>query len=190
VSEDSVSRLGVLRAIHSSELELMLAWRNAPSVRANMYTRHVVGLDEHLAWWSSIQGRTDQRYFMYEFNASPLGIVAFKGIDTVNRNSEWAFYASPEAQKGTGTRMEFLALEYAFLELQLHKLCCEVLAFNGSVIRLHQKFGFKVEGILREQHLHDEHFVDVCRLGMLAAEWEEEREVMLAKLLNLSSSRG
>lgn len=83
--------------------------------------------------------------------------------------------------------MEYLALEYAFHNMQLHKLCCEVLAFNAPVIKLHQKFGFKVEGILREQHLIDETFVDVYRLGVLAPEWEAQREEMLKKLLKLSS---
>lgn len=41
--------------------------------------------------------------------------------------------------------MEYLALEYAFKDMGLHKLFCEVLAFNAPVIKLHQKFGFKIE---------------------------------------------
>ncbi|TBU91662.1 UDP-4-amino-4,6-dideoxy-N-acetyl-beta-L-altrosamine N-acetyltransferase [Stutzerimonas kirkiae] len=185
--ESSILKFGVLRPINPEELELMLAWRNAPSVRANMYTRHEISLAEHLAWWSRIQGRSDQKYFMYEFQGAPLGIVAFTGIDRTNQNSSWAFYASPQAQKGTGSKMEFVALEYAFRNIQLHKLCCEVLAFNTPVIKLHQKFGFKVEGVLREQHMVDEAFVDIYRLGVLASEWAVQREEMLHKLLKLSS---
>lgn len=186
--KDSVLKLGVLRAIKPEELELMLSWRNAPSVRANMYTRHEIGLVEHLAWWAQIQDRSDQKYFMHEYQDTPLGIVAFTGVDSTNRNSSWAFYASPQAPKGTGSKMEFLALEHAFHDMQLHKLCCEVLAFNASVIKLHQKFGFKVEGVLREQHVVDEAFVDVYRLGVLASEWQALREEMLKKLLKLSGS--
>lgn len=188
MSEETDSKLGRLRAIASDELELMLAWRNAPGVRANMYTRHEISLQEHLAWWARIQQRTDQRYFMYEYKSQPLGIVAFNDIDTNNSNSEWAFYASPEATKGTGSRMEFCALEHAFHELQLHKLCCEVLAFNSPVIKLHQKFGFKVEGILREQHRLDDGFADIYCLGMIAAEWQVGRDAMLEKLLKLSTN--
>ena len=181
-------KLGLLRAIKPNELELMLAWRNAPSVRANMYTRHEISLDEHLQWWARTQSRADQKYFMYESQGTPLGIVAFTGIDSASRNSSWAFYASPQAPKGTGSRMEYLALECAFYELQLHKLCCEVLAFNSPVIKLHQKFGFKVEGILREQHKVEDAFVDVYRLGILASEWNSQREEMREKLLKLSNS--
>jgi UDP-4-amino-4,6-dideoxy-N-acetyl-beta-L-altrosamine N-acetyltransferase len=181
--EEIISELGILRSVKPDEIELILAWRNAPSVRANMYTRRVICLEEHLSWWCGVQGRTDQRYFMYEFKGTPQGVVAFKNIDTFNGNSEWAFYASPQAQKGSGSKMEFLALEYAFFELNLHKLCCEVFAFNNAVIKLHKKFGFKVEGIFREQHRHDEHFVDIYRLGILASEWQDWRNVMFAKLI-------
>lgn len=185
MSEEYIAKLGSLRTIKPDELELMLAWRNAPNVRANMYTRHEISLNEHLAWWNRIQARADQCYFMYESEDTPTGIVAFNDIDTTNSNSAWAFYASPQAPKGTGSRMEFLALEYAFKELQLQKLCCEVLAFNSPVIKLHQKFGFKVEGILREQHRLDNHFVDIYRLGILAPEWLQVRDAMLVKLLQL-----
>lgn len=164
----------------------MLSWRNAPNVRANMYTRHEISIDEHLAWWSRVQSRTDQKYFMYEVGGVPSGIVGFMGIDTESRNSSWAFYASSDAPKGTGSKMEFLALEYAFHQLSLHKLYCEVLSFNSPVIKLHQKFGFTVEGIFREHHKVDEVFVDVYRLGLFSREWEEHRVVMRDKIEKLS----
>lgn len=188
MTQEIVLQLGRLRAIKPEELELMLSWRNAPSVRANMYTRHEISLAEHLAWWERIQTRADQHYLMYEHQGTPFGIVAFNGIDAINQNSSWAFYSSPAATNGTGSRMEYLALEHSFSGIRLHKLCCEVLAFNAPVIRLHEKFGFKVEGILREQHKTDDAFVDVYRLGMLASEWAAKREEMLRKLLLLSNS--
>jgi RimJ/RimL family protein N-acetyltransferase len=81
--------------------------------------------------------------------------------------------------------MEFLALDYAFNEIALHKLCCEVLAFNSSVIKLHQKFGFKTEAILREQFQTTSGFVDIYRFGILASEWREHRQKMLEKISHL-----
>jgi len=82
--------------------------------------------------------------------------------------------------------MEILALDYAFNELGLHKLCCEVLAFNTPVVKLHEKFGFKVEGILRDQYHRDGQFIDIYRLGLLASEWERIRDVMISKLSRIS----
>lgn len=175
--------LGQIRPINNDELGLMLSWRNAPAVRANMYTRHEISEEEHLAWWSRTCQRTDQLYFMYENENQPLGIVGITAIDMINSNCSWAFYASPEAApKGTGSRMEFLALEYVFDRLKLNKLYCEVLAFNAPVIKLHKKFGFVIEGILRQQHKVNGEYVDIHRLGLLQADWANKRVEMLNKL--------
>ncbi|WP_238348334.1 UDP-2,4-diacetamido-2,4,6-trideoxy-beta-L-altropyranose hydrolase [Pseudomonas sp. RW10S2] len=174
--------LGTLRSIQDDELELMLAWRNAPSVRSNMYTRHVISLEEHLAWWQRARLRADQQYLMYEFNGVPCGIVGFTDIDDSNSTASWAFYADPEAPKGTGSRMEFLALEHAFDVRRLHKLSCEVLAFNSGVVRLHQKFAFTVEGVLRQQHRVNDEWVDIVCLGLLREEWASHRPSMLEKM--------
>ena len=175
-------QLGRLRSIRDSELELMRSWRNELSVRTNMYTTHEISEDEHLSWWKSIEDSKRQRYFMYEHAGTPIGIVGFMGIDQTSQNSSWAFYASPKAPRGTGSRMEVLALNYAFDQLALHKLCCEVLAFNNPVIKLHEKFGFKIEGILRDQYKRDGEFIDIYRLGLLSGEWAEKRDEMIAKL--------
>ncbi|MBK1796006.1 UDP-4-amino-4,6-dideoxy-N-acetyl-beta-L-altrosamine N-acetyltransferase [Devosia sp. WQ 349] len=178
----SVSDLGELRAIRTQELKMMLDWRNAPSVRANMYTRHEISLVEHLAWWEKVSARDDQLYLMYEYAGIPSGIVAFNGIDRSNQGSGWAFYSAPEAARGAGGRMEFLALDYAFGELALHKLSCEVLAFNSAVIKLHKKFGFQVEGIFRDHHKINDAFEDIYRLAILKREWTENRSTLVQKI--------
>ena len=181
-----MENIRVLRPIRDDELETMLAWRNAPSIRLNMYTQHEISIEEHMSWWKKVKQRKDQQYFMYEMTGLAMGIVGFNDIDTNNQHSFWAFYASPEAPRGVGSNMEFLALEYAFNTLKLHKLSCEVLAFNENVIKLHKKFGFEVEGIFRKHHKLEDKFVDVYRLGMLASEWHEQRPSMQAKIDKLN----
>lgn len=189
MTQETSAALGKLRPIETHELALMLSWRNAPGVRSNMYTRHEISLDEHLAWWERARQRTDQLYRMYEYQGNPFGIVALKEIDPIHRNSSWAFYASPEAPKGIGSKMEWLALDHAFKSIGLHKLHCEVLAFNQPVIKLHEKFGFTVEGIFREHYLGEDRFVDIYRLGILAREWESRSQEMLNKLVRMSNRK-
>lgn len=171
-----------LREIQAIELPLMLTWRNSPEVRANMYTRHEISIDEHLAWWAGIQGRGDVRYHMFESAGRPLGIVGFTRIDQTNGNASWAFYAAPNAPRGTGSQMEFLALEHAFGPMGLHKLYCEVLDFNQPVVRLHEKFGFRIEGTLREHHRLDASHVGIVQLGILAQEWQQMRADMAKRI--------
>jgi UDP-4-amino-4,6-dideoxy-N-acetyl-beta-L-altrosamine N-acetyltransferase len=119
---------------------------------------------------------------MYEYNSSPMGIIAFTKIDTINNNASWAFYSSPDSPKGIGSKMEFLALDYAFSKLGLYKLYCEVLSFNSTVIKLHQKFGFYIEGCFRKQHKIEGSFTDIYRLGILSDEWSTIRPNIAKKL--------
>jgi len=177
-----MNNIGKLREIKEGEVNLMLSWRNNPRVRMNMYTSHEISLDEHLAWWFLVSKSSTRKYFMYEFDGLALGVVWFSEIDIKRQNAAWAFYAAPDAQKGTGSKMEFLALDYAFNQLGLHKLYCEVLAFNKPVIKLHEKFGFHSEGILREHHKVNEVFVDIHQLGILSKEWRGKRSLMEEKL--------
>ena len=179
-------KIGLLRPIADSELELMLSWRNVPKVRENMYKTHEISLSEHLEWWQRVSSSETQRYFIYEFSGQPLGVVGFTDIDFVNKNSFWAFYAAPSAPRGTGSRMELLALDYAFKDLRINKLICEVLAFNTSVIKLHQKFGFKIEGVLRNQYYRGDEFIDIYRLGILMSEWESIRDAVAVKVSKFS----
>ena len=179
-------QFGVLRVINEADLDLILSWRNAATVRKNMYTTHEISKAEHLAWWERVKTSDRQTYFMYEFFDNPLGVVGFTDHRREHRCSSWAFYASPNAPKGTGGRMEMLALDYAFGELALHKLSCEVLAFNTSVIKMHEKFGFRIEGVLRDQHFRGASFVDIYCLGILHSEWAEKRNEIISKLSRIS----
>ncbi|MRI34297.1 UDP-4-amino-4,6-dideoxy-N-acetyl-beta-L-altrosamine N-acetyltransferase [Endozoicomonas sp. OPT23] len=176
---------GTIREIQPDEVELMLAWRNAPSVRQNMYTNHVITLAEHLKWWESTKQNNKSQYFMFESNGQPYGIIGFTGIDRLNRCTSWAFYAAPGSPRGTGSKMEFQALEYAFNTLKLNKIFCEVLSFNAAVIKLHKKFGFVEEGVFRQQHLVDGIFTDVHRLGLLESEWAEQKSAVRSRLEKL-----
>lgn len=176
------SAYGRLRPVTDDDLSMMRTWRNFPSVREKMYTWHEIPEDEHQRWWARTKSADCHKYFIYEYRDVPTGVVSFNNIDEGNQNASWAFYASPDAERGTGSRMEFLALDYAFFDLKHHKLSCEVLDFNTSVIKLHKKFGFVEEGVFRQQYQRDGKFYDIHRLGILASEWTAKRDDMLASI--------
>jgi len=81
--------------------------------------------------------------------------------------------------------MNFLALRYVFDDLKLNKLCGEVLSSNGKSIRLHQRLGFSIEGVLREHHRVDGKFEDVHLFGLLRDEWRRAKNAIEASLIEL-----
>lgn len=177
------NELGELRDIQQDELAIMLVWRNAPSVRANMYTNHVISFEEHKNWWNRIQKDKKYRYLMFEHQGKPMGIVAITEINTSKKSASWAFYASPDAPKGTGSRMELLALDTALKQMELFTLNCEVLGFNKPVLRLHEKFGFETIEVIADGHSIDGKFCDIHKLLISAEKWSKIRPVVLENLL-------
>jgi UDP-4-amino-4,6-dideoxy-N-acetyl-beta-L-altrosamine N-acetyltransferase len=153
------------------DLEDVHRWRNHPTVRQVMYTQHEISWKEHVEWWSAQQGRDDKRNLIFTIDGEARGAVSFSSIDKQHGRADWAFFAAPEALKGTGRRMESCALAYAFGPLKLRKLGCEVLLTNRRVVNLHKSFGFKVEGIFRKHVVLSGGPADVVRLAMFGSHW-------------------
>lgn len=179
-----MDRIGNFRTITKLDLETIRAWRNSPEIRNKMYTRHEITEKEHLEWWKNL-GNKEKIVYIYENYGTPLGFLSIKFINKEKTVASWAFYSAPEAPNGTGAKMEYLALDFAFLKLRLHRLECEVLASNTVVLRLHQKFGFQLEGTARDRHFDGNSYINVMTFGILAKEWIEKREEMRKKIERL-----
>ena len=175
-----------LRPLTEPDLSLVRSWRNAPEVRRNMFSSHEISDSEHLAWFARMEKEPQSRWLLYENKFGiPEGVVYFTQISETTKNAFWGFYGGSNAQKGIGTRIEFEALDYAFVNLELHKLNCEVIAVNIGVLNLHKKFGFSSEGLFRDFHFNGIKHLDVVRLGILASEWAKQRNAMLERLMLL-----
>lgn len=174
---------GYLRLATDLDQHKILAWRNDPNIRSMMYTQHEISLDEHNAWWQRVKISNDHLAFMYISDGIETGFVSFSQVSRLSGTAFWAFYASPNAPRGTGSKMEFLALERAFSVENLRKLNCEVIGKNSRVIQLHEKFGFQQEGIFSSHILIDEIFEDVYRLAIFKSQWEKIRKEKYSALL-------
>lgn len=177
-----------LRPLAEEDLPLVLAWRNAPEVRRNMYSRHEITKEEHLAWFGRLQHDPQSRWFIHvDADGRSDGVVYFTQYQAVMGNAFWGFYSAPRSSPGTGTRLGLEAIDKALLEMKLHKLNAEVIGTNESSIRFHLKLGFQQEGLFRDFHFDGEKYVDVVRLGILATEWAVKREEIQSRIARLNS---
>lgn len=71
-------------------------------------------------------------------NEKSIGIVGFKNLDWVNRNSELFIYIGDEEYwgKGYGTQALELIIKFAFNNLNLHMLYLEVFSYNKNATKL------------------------------------------------------
>ncbi len=165
-----------LRKIGENDLELMLSWRNHPTIRLNMFSQSVIELEKHKLWFELESKKSDSEWLMFiDEGNTPRGVVYFTEMDRVSQNAFWGVYTAFDAPPGTGTKMGREALEYYFNDLGFHKLNAEVLKSNQRSYYFHRKLGFQVEGVLRENYFGQLGYEDITYLGIIDFEWESVR---------------
>ncbi len=73
---------------------------------------------------------------------------------------------------GYGTEALDLLLNFAFSELNLHRISAWTIADNHTFIHIASKAGFKEEALQKEASFHNGHYVDGILMGILRSEWE------------------
>jgi len=130
-----------VRELTEGDLTELLSWRNHPDIRRFMFTKHLITVDEHRAWFHREDLQQSERRLLVSRSAISIGFVQFKlrGNGTV---ADWGFYSRPGSVKGTGRMMCTAALDYAFDVLGLEVVRGLVIENNLRSIRLHDSMGF------------------------------------------------
>jgi UDP-4-amino-4,6-dideoxy-N-acetyl-beta-L-altrosamine N-acetyltransferase len=165
-SQDSYA----VRPLSPLDLPLVLQWRNHWDVRRFMFTQHEISPQEHVDWFENAGQHTHRHLLIFEKNGTPMGYVSFR-VSASSKNAHWGFYCAPEAPKGTGRLLAQTAIQYAFSQLGIWKICGEVFSYNEPSIRLHQLLGFKKEDPLRELRFSGPTYHDVVCFGLFADDW-------------------
>jgi UDP-4-amino-4,6-dideoxy-N-acetyl-beta-L-altrosamine N-acetyltransferase len=141
-----------------------------------MYTDHLIGLDEHLAWIERLEKDSKQKVFVIFVEDVASGVVSVVALDQHHKKCDWAFYLDTKVRGGLGAAIEFFLIDYVFETLAFEKLNCEVIETNPSVVKLHLKFGFAEEGFRRSNILKNDKRIGVHLLGLTKDDWISKRE--------------
>jgi len=171
--------------LSEAHLEMVRVWRNSESVSKYMYTSDYISEDQQLRWYNRIKNDDSQKYWIIKKEDFEIGLISLNFIKPSFKTAYWAFYIGDDNARdsGIGAKIEFKFLNYYFDELRFNKLMCEVLLYNDKVIKLHEKFGFRREGYLRQHILKDKIYYDVVSLAILKTEWLNIRD-SFSKILN------
>lgn len=138
-----------------------------------MFTQHEITIEEHRNWFFRVSQDRTKRLLIVEDAQVPIGFAQFSNVSP-GGIADWGFYGRPDLPKGSGRKLGWSALTYAFSELGLHKVCGQAIAINHPSIALHNKLGFQQEGVLRDQqHISGVYHTLIC-FGLLAQEWKPE----------------
>lgn len=161
-----------LGKLDEEEIEIIRSIRNEIGVRKNMYSHDEISRSEHLEWVAQVCRSNDTHFYAVLIDGKVAGGASISAIDVVHKRASWAFYLSSSYQgRGIGSVLEQQFVDFLFDNFDIEKLNCEVIEFNGSVIKLHKRFGFIQEGVRRNHVLREGRSYDAVLLGITRQEW-------------------
>lgn len=105
-----------------------------------------------------------------------IGIVALEDI-LYTHGTAWLMIGIDPDCEGQGYAADAMetVLEYAFAELNLHRIQLTVFEYNTRAIQLYERLGFVQEGRYRAFLRRDGKRYDMLLYGLLEPEWREQR---------------
>ncbi len=102
-----------------------------------------------------------------------IGFLELGEVLWTHRTSWLAIGIGEAGQRGQGYGYEAvsLGLDFAFNELNLHRVQLTVFGYNTPALSLYEKLGFQREGVFREMLLRDGQRHDMYLYGILRNEW-------------------
>ena len=162
----------VLRRVVEEDYPTFLRWLNDPEIRVNLAVRYPVDLVD-------LKNRLSEGvYLSIIFEDKLAGYVALKDISQLNQRAYLETVVGGQyRRRGVAKDALITLLNYAFNELNLHKVLLEVYEFNQSAYELYKKVGFVLEGRLRQNSFKMGKFYDLLIMGMLKEEFNNYKNI-------------
>ncbi|MXQ53119.1 GNAT family N-acetyltransferase [Shimazuella alba] len=170
-----------LRKMIKEDTELYHKWRNDIEVMQSTNSSldvYPINATKEFVDHVILGSHTAKSYIMVEKeHETPIGIISLINIDYKNRNAECIIDIGEKEYwgKGYGSEGLKLLLDYAFYEMNLHRVSLKVFSFNDRAIRLYTKIGFQEEGNSRQSLFRNGEWHDIIHMGLLQNEYFEKQ---------------
>jgi RimJ/RimL family protein N-acetyltransferase len=163
----------LLRPVEERDLQVIVQWRNHPENRRFFFSPLLINPGAQKKWYEDLLADRSRIVFMVDTpDGQTVGMMGLDRIDWRNQEAEFGMFLFDPENRGNMYAEEAGALlfDYAFEELNLHRLYAIVYAFNEGVLTMAEVAGFRREGVLRQAVFSGGKFHDKVILGMLREE--------------------
>lgn len=102
-----------------------------------------------------------------------IGHIGLYEIDFISRKAEVGMLIGEREYwgQGIGYAITQAVVNYAFNQLNLHRIQSKVLESNHGSLSIFEKLGFSIDGMLRESQFRDGKYLNVVLMSVLKREW-------------------
>lgn len=164
----------VLGPITRADAPLLFTWINDRELVILSSAYRPVHETTHREWLNGVSNRPDAVAFAISLKKTKrlVGVCQLTGISRVHRGAELQIRLGDGRWRGRGLGVEAVQLlvDFAFKDLNLHRVSLHVFRTNTRAIRTYERAGFSLEGALRDAAYVDGRYVDVLVMSILRAE--------------------
>ena len=167
-----------LRAIERSDIPAFVHWFNDPEVIRHLTLYMPMSQAEEERWFEQHLGDQQRHVFGIETTDGQLiGNIGLEAINWKDRKAELGIVIGEKEYWGQGYGTEAIKtlLEFAFRQMNLHRVSLRVFDDNERARRCYEQCGFKLEGRLREAEFSDGRYRDELVMGILHDEFLQGR---------------
>jgi len=151
------------------------AYLNDPEVRRTLLIHRPLSVGLEQSFLEALGKDEHQVVLGIARHESPelIGSVGLHGLDFRGRRAELGLVIGERSLwgQGYGTEATRMMLDYGFGTLNLNRVWLQVFGHHPAAARVYEKAGFRREGVQREQHFTEGHYVDGVLMGILRSEW-------------------
>ena len=166
----------ILTALKEKDIEILWKWINDREQVIFNAPFQPIHEGQHHAWLEAVQHRKDIVIFAIRLRESGklIGSCQLHNINPIHSTAELQIRLGDVAERshGYGSQAVSLLLDFAFKDLNLNRVYLHVFINNAAAIRVYEKVGFALEGILRQAAHIDGKYLDVMAMGILRQEYE------------------
>lgn len=172
-----------LRPITLEDGQIIVKWRNTPSVRAHCLNQKLITIESNEAFFHAniytglyqqfIVERIDEDFGLASY---PIATVYLKDIDQTNKRCELCIFTSDDQEWNTESQSIAvkMLLKKAFDELNMHKVYSYAFYKFMNEASLLKRAGFNTEAILKEEAVDENgEYEDIVRFAIIDKEWKD-----------------
>ena len=172
-----------LRPLEERDLQMVLQWRNSERVHSKMLTDHKIVWEEHFAWFQRIKDNPIKRNLIFEFLGRPIGYIGYTEYDEEKGCcSPGAYLGETEVPIDAGITLFYMAVEYAFAELNMKYLETSVFRSNKIAMKIDKFLGYKEIPNSDEVFYKNGKEEVAVRMFMTRDDWNEHKQGIIISL--------
>jgi RimJ/RimL family protein N-acetyltransferase len=166
-----------LRAIEREDIPTFVRWLNDSEIRHYLEVYLPMSKAAEEGWFEAQLKDDSNRIFAIETEEGVhIGNISLGDLDWKNRNAAIGIVIGEKEYwgQGYGSDATIALLDFAFKEMNLHRIYLSTYDFNQRAIRCYEKCGFRHEGRAREAHFTDGKYHDHLLMAILREEFVSE----------------